>query len=126
MPAPAANKHSYATAVTATCPVCHFVQSQVSCSARIYFCLLSRRFNISSKQLSAVAADPAVVTLMRGLHSRGVSAAAIPTSQLDQTFHCRHNRPLLVSLFTDRPLQQVTCEAQCQRMNRLPGFHEIQ
>ena len=127
--APAVKKPSYVTAVTANCPMCHFsTKSNPNCSsrARVYFSLLSHRFSIVSKQLSAVAADPAVVKLMRGLHSQGVSAAAIPTALLDQTFHCRHNRPLLVSLFTDRPLQQVTCGDQCQRMNRLSVFHEIQ
>jgi len=72
--------------------------------------------------MSAVAAVPVAVTLMKSLHNQGVSAAAIPTSLMDQTFHCRQNRPLLVSLFTDRPLQQVTCESQCQRMNRLVGY----
>jgi hypothetical protein len=80
---------------------CPGVQAFISLS-------MSHGFLNTSKQLSTVTAIREVATLMRGMHRRGVSAAVIPTAQLDRTFACTRNRPLLVSLSTDRPLQQVT------------------
>jgi hypothetical protein len=118
----------YATAVAATSPTYHFlhlIQSYLSCCARINSILFPHCFSIFGKQLTAVAADRAVVKLMKSLHKEGVSAATIPTALLDQTFHCRHNRPLIVSLFIDQSLQQVMCGDQCPRMCALSVLYEI-
>jgi hypothetical protein len=48
-----------------------------------------------------------IVKLMRSVNSRGVSAAVIPTRMIDQTFSCSRNRPLLVSFYANRTIQQT-------------------
>jgi hypothetical protein len=47
-----------------------------------------------------------LMRLERSVNRRGVLAAAIPTRMMNQALNCSRNRPLLVSFFADRTIQQ--------------------